>query len=128
MADNDLTQLTSEKKPNRRARARSAVKRAFKALERRKKPPTPAAMRFRADVRAWKHEAMERDPNDLMWMLVPEDLSKAMVSADFAMAMIWPSDFAWWGEQLGMTVKEVRQERDRALARLEAAAHQLRAV
>src|SRR5947209_7815693 len=120
----------TEKKPTRRQRAIRAHRAILeKQRAARRKPPT-AEMRVAYEFYAALYEAGcdDSDFGRLMTMMMPKALDEARVTADFALCMTMPREFPPMAEKLDMTVAELRRERDRALDRLEAAAHQLRLV
>jgi hypothetical protein len=121
----DRADEANMKKPDRRRRVVLAFVDALAANDRaRKHPPTEAQLSF-ASFAEEKHRA---NPNDLMVQLMPTDLREAFIVRDYGIASPRPRHFAYFANHVGMDVKEVSRERDRALARLEAAAHTLRPV
>ena len=110
-----------EKKPNCRTRAIHAY---FAANRARRKLATAEAQQFAEAARSCK----QSNPGDLLAQLMPDDLTEARIHAGLhycdavAARVCQVRRRAWYDE------REVRRERDRALARLEAAAHRLSMV
>jgi hypothetical protein len=111
------------KKPDRNRRADIAYIRAMSALDKvPKKPPSPETReRYDAFV-------AQLDCPEPMRGLIPIDIREAHIVRDFFLAKAKPRHFAMFAQRFGITIAEMRHERDRALQRLEAAAHKLHVV
>jgi hypothetical protein len=130
MDNESLFKGVTEKKPNRRQRARIAMIaiREKKRTIRRKSPSDEMLKTYQLYAQRYQAGCDDSDFGRLIARLMPEDLTEARIMADFALCMTPPRDFAQTGVSLGISLPELRRERDRALERLEAAAHQLRSV
>lgn len=118
----------TDKKPNRRQRAdlaMAAIREKRRAMRRK---PLSGEMReaFARYAKIWQDGCDDSDFGRLMALLVPRDLDEKRAMTDYVIATIPPRLYAHSAAQLDMTIAELRRERDRALARLEAAAHTLR--